>query len=72
MTNRERIVKTVMDSLERKLKEADDEQLAMMTEDLIDYGYCAAVTSNKLRYFDELYDFLQKNEGDEVKQYDRF
>lgn len=67
MTNRERIVKTVMDSLERKLKEADDEQLAMITEDLIDCGYCKPLTSNKLRYFDELYDFLQKNEGDEVK-----
>lgn len=66
MTNRERIVKTVLDSLERKLKKADDEQLAMITEDLIDCGYCAPLTSNKLRDFGEIYDFLQ-NEGDEVE-----
>lgn len=35
-------------------------------EDLIDCGYCAPVTSNRLRYFDEIYDFLLK-EGDKVE-----
>lgn len=65
MTSRERILKTVRDAFERQLREVDDEQLAMIAEDLIDCGYCAPVTSNKLRYFDEIYDFLQ-NEGDEV------
>ncbi len=66
MTNRERIIKTVQNAFERQLKEADDEQLAMMAEDLIDCGYCAPLTSNKLIYFDEIYDFLQ-NEGDRVE-----
>lgn len=60
MTNRERILKIVQNDFERRLREADDEQLAMMVEDLIDYGYCAPVTSNRLRYFDEIYDFLLK------------
>ena len=66
MTNRERIIKTVQNAFERQLKEADDEQLAMMAEDLIDCGYCAPLTSNKLIYFDEIYDFLQ-NEGDKIE-----
>ena len=66
MTNRERILKTVQDAFELQLKEADDELLAMIAEDLIDCGYCAQLTSNKLIYFDEIYDFLQ-NEGDEVE-----
>lgn len=66
MTNRERILKTVRNAFERQLREADDEQLAMITEDLIDCGYCAPVTSNKLHDFGEIYDFLQ-NEGDEVE-----
>lgn len=63
MTNRERILKTVREAFERRLKEADDEQLAMIAEDLIDCGYCEPLTSNKLRDFGEIYDFLQ-NEGD--------
>lgn len=62
MTNRERILKTVQNDFERRLREADDEQLAMMVEDLIDYGYCAPVTSNRLHYFDEIYDFLLKED----------
>lgn len=62
MTNRERILKIVQNDFERRLREADDEQLAMMVEDLIDYGYCAPVTSNRLRYFDEIYDFLLKKD----------
>lgn len=66
MTNRERILKTVQDAFERQLREADDEQLAMMAGDLIDCGYCAPLTSNKLIYFDEIYDFLQ-NKGDELE-----
>lgn len=66
MTNRERIIKTVQNAFELQLKEADDEQLAMMTGDLIDCGYCAPLTSNKLIYFDEIYDFLQ-NEGDKME-----
>ena len=65
MTNRERIVKNLQEAFERKLKEADDEQLAMIAEDLIDCGYCASVTPGRLlQYFDEIYDYLQ-NEGDE-------
>ena len=66
MTNRDRILKTVRSAFERQLREADDEQLAMITEDLIDCGYCAPVTSNRLRYFDEIYDFLLK-EDDKVE-----
>lgn len=66
MTNRERILKTVQSAFEHQLREADDEQLAMIAEDLIDCGYCAPLTSNKLIYFDEIYDFLQ-NKGDEVE-----
>ena len=66
MTNRERILKTVQNAFELQLKEADDEQLAMIAEDLIDCGYCAPLTPNKLIYFDEIHDFLQ-NEGDEVE-----
>lgn len=64
MTNRERILKTLRDAFERELKEANDEQLAMIAEDMIDCGYCEPVTSERLHYFDEIYDFLQ-NEGDE-------
>ena len=66
MTNRERSLKTMQSAFERQLREADDEQLAMIAEDLIDCGYCAPVTSNRLRYFDEIYDFLLK-EGDKVE-----
>lgn len=66
MTNRERILKTVQNAFECQLKGADDEQLAMMAEDLIDCGYCAPLTSNKLIYFDEIYNFLQ-NEGDKME-----
>lgn len=66
MTNRERIIKKMQNAFERQLKEADDELLAMIAEDLIDCGYCTPLTSNKLIYFDEIYDFLQ-NEGDEVE-----
>lgn len=66
MTNKERILKTVRDAFECQLKEADDDQLAMIAEDLIDCGYCEPVTFNKLRYFDEIYDFLQ-NEGDKAE-----
>lgn len=66
MTNRDRILKTVQNDFERRLREADDEQLAMMVEDLIDYGYCAPVTSNRLCYFNEIYDFLLK-EDDKVE-----
>lgn len=65
MTNRERLLKTLRDAFERELKEADDEQLAMIAEDMIDCGYLASVTPESLLcYFDEIYDFLQ-NEGDE-------
>lgn len=66
MTNRERTIKTMQNAFELQLKEADDEQLAMIAEDLIDCGYCAPLTSSKLIYFDEIYDFLQ-NEGDKVE-----
>lgn len=66
MTNRERILKTVQNAFECQLREADDEQLAMIAGDLIDCGYCAPLTSNKLIYFDEIYDFLQ-NEGDKIE-----
>ena len=66
MTNRERILKTVQNAFECQLKETDDEQLAMIAGDLIDCGYCAPLTSNKLIYFDEIYDFLQ-NEGDKIE-----
>ena len=55
----------MQNAFELQLKEADDDQLAMIAEDLIDCGYCAPLTSNKLIYFDEIYDFLQ-NEGDKV------
>lgn len=64
MTNRERILKTLRDAFERELKEADDEQLAMIAEDMIDCRYCEPMTSERLCYFNEIYDFLQ-NEGDE-------
>lgn len=66
MTNRERILKTVQNAFECQLREVDDEQLAMIAGDLIDCGYCAPLTSNKLIYFDEIYDFLQ-NEGDKIE-----
>lgn len=64
MTNRERIIKTLQDAFECQLREADDEQLAMIAEDLIGCGYCTSVTSKNLHYFDSIYNFLQ-NEGDE-------
>lgn len=40
MTNRERILKTLRDAFERELKEADDEQLAMIAKDLSDLIIC--------------------------------
>ena len=65
MTNRERIIKTVRDAFECKLKEADDEELAMIADDLIDCGYCGPITSKNLLYFDEIHNFLQNEGGEE-------
>lgn len=58
MTNKERIIEILRDAFERKLKDTDDEELAMIADDLIDCGYCGPVTSKRLRYFDEIYDML--------------